>query len=76
MELAKIFEMICKLRKLGHSFIHKYLMIPDYVPYGGDVDGQVPKGHISMLRHLDFVLRATQNHGGFQAFYFLKNIFY
>lgn len=34
----------------------------------GDVDGQVPKGHISMLRHLDFILRATQNHEGFQAF--------
>lgn len=34
----------------------------------GDVDGQVPKGHINMLRHLDFILRATQNHEGFQAF--------
>lgn len=33
MELVKIFEMICKLSKLGHSFIHKYLMIPEYVPY-------------------------------------------
>lgn len=33
MELVKIFEMMCKLSKLGHSFIHKYLMIPEYVPY-------------------------------------------
>lgn len=33
MELVKIFEMICKLSKLGNSFIDKYLMIPEIVPY-------------------------------------------
>lgn len=31
MELVKRFEMICKLSKLGHSSIHRYLMIPEYV---------------------------------------------
>lgn len=31
MELVKRFEMICKLSKLGHSSVHRYLMIPEYV---------------------------------------------